>query len=542
MVSLTRPRMAEVLRTIGQAPVANWRHHLGDAQNFSLSAKLVQPILLALALVAAMTLCLVGVQRFVYLHHVSSAYLIPVLIAAIRLGLVPALVVACGGVAASAFFFYPPIYDFRVHNPEQLLDLPLFVVVAMVTSQLAARAQTQARLAREREGEMRTLYAFSRQLAVATDATQIYAAIQDHLSFITGCRIVYFGAGAPPAASLHDDSLVPDAVRRAVADFAREEGDSGVVWVKDERIESRWLIRAVSPKNAAFGLVAIDVGRFSHHGHSTMQHRIDAALADATATLERLDVARAIGEAKICAEAETLRAALMGSVSHGLRTPLASIMGSASILVEAPAVAQEPRLAGLAGIVRDEAERLNSDIQRLLDASRISSAGVRPEIAWADAADIVNAAVANQHKSLAEHQVMVRLSDDLPLVQVDAVLIEQALCQVLDNAAKYSPPHSVILIETLGRDGEITISVSDHGAGVCAEDRKHIFERFYRGSSTRATTSGSGLGLWISRAFVVACGGRLEVASEGAGRGTAVTIVLPKATAVASDPERGHDE
>ena len=109
--------------------------------------------------VGTMTLCLIAVKTFVDLHHVSSAYLIPVLIAAIRLGLVPALVVAIGGVGASAFFFYPPIYDFRVHNPEQLLDLPLFVVVTMVTSQLAVRAQVHARSAREHEAEMRALYA-----------------------------------------------------------------------------------------------------------------------------------------------------------------------------------------------------------------------------------------------------------------------------------------------------------------------------------------------------------------------------------------------
>jgi two-component system, OmpR family, sensor histidine kinase KdpD len=273
-----------------------------------------------------------------------------------------------------------------------------------------------------------------------------------------------------------------------------------------------------------------------------MQQRIEAALGDATATLERLDVARAMREAKIRAEAETLRAALIGSVSHGLRTPLACIMGSASILVEAPAIAREPRLASLAGIVRDEAERLNGDIQRLLEASRISSVGVRAQMTWTDVADIVNAAVASQHRSLADHQVAVRLPEELPLVRVDAVLIEQALAQVLDNAAKYSPMNSTIRVEACKRDGDVDIVVSDQGLGLLSEERENMFERFYRGSRTGTTTLGSGLGLWIACAFVVACGGTITAFSEGIDLGATITMTLPGDVGVDVDLGRGLDE
>jgi len=542
MVSLRRPSMAGIGRAIERMSASKLHRYLRHGRNFRAISNLVRPIFLALALVAAMTLCLIGVKQFVDLYHVSSAYLIPVLIAAIRLGMVPALVVAIGGVGASAFFFYPPIYDFRVHNPEQLLDLPLFVIVAAVTGQLAARARAHAVLAQDREREMRALYAFSKGLAVVTDPAQIYSAIQDHLGAITGCRVVYFEAGASSSASGHEGEAVPEIVLRTVSKFAQENADRTGMVVDDERTGTSWLIRAVSHKNAAFGTVAIDVGRASQHGHSSMQHRIDAVLADAAATLERLDVARAIGEVKLRTEAETLRAALMGSVSHGLRTPLASIMGSASILVQAPAVAHEPRLAGLAGIIRDEAERLNSDIQRLLDASRISSAGVRPHMGWVDAADIVNAALASQRRRLASHQVVVRLPDDLPLVNADQVMIEQALAQILDNAVKYSPAGSAIRVEAQSRGGEIVMTISDGGAGLSPEEREQMFERFYRGPRTRETTSGSGLGLWIAHAFVVACGGRIEAASKGVDCGTVFRIVLPEAPMVTAGARGGPDE
>jgi two-component system sensor histidine kinase KdpD len=397
-------------------------------------------------------------------------------------------------VGASAFFFYAPIYDFRVENPAHFLDLPLFIIVATVTGQLAARMRSHALLASEREHAMRALYAFSKRLAVAVDPTQIYSAIQDHLTQITGCRVVYF---APGTASRSEGPIVPDAVQQAVAEFAQNGGCANVS-VADDIGGSVWLIRPVSLTHPAFGLVAIDSGRAPARGHPSKQ-RMDTALADATATLERLDVARVIGEANLRGEAETLRAALIGSVSHGLRTPLASIMGSASILARAPMIAQEERLAGLVGIVREEAERLNSDIQRLLDASRISTQGVKPQMDWADAADIVNAAVASQHRRLAGHSIVLRLTDDLPLVYVDAVLIEQALIQLIDNAAKYSPDGATITIETGDRAGEISICVSDEGPGIPTQDGDQIFERFYRGAITRETTSGSGLGLWERR-------------------------------------------
>jgi two-component system sensor histidine kinase KdpD len=503
------------------------------------SSRYGQSILVALALVAATTLCLLGVTQFIHLHHVSSTYLIPVLIAATRLGVVPAIAAAVGGIAASAFFFYPPIYDFRVSDPKQLLDLPLFVIVATVTGQLAANARAHAMLAQQRENDMRALYTFSKRLAVATDETQIYSAIQDHLSAISGCRVAYFEAGAAPMASRRGSGIVPETVQRAVEECAKRTSYRPALWLRDDVTNTMWMIRAVTEKIPAFGIVAIDTGRASRHEPSTMQTRIDAVLADASATLERLDVARAIGEAKLRTEAETLRAALMGSVSHGLRTPLSSIMGSASILVSAPAIVRDPRLADLAAIIKSEAERLNSDIQRLLDASRISSAGVRPRMSWADAADIVNAAVVSQGRSLAAHRVAVRVADDLPLINVDPVLIEQALGQILDNAAKYSPNGSSIRIDARSQGGELIIAVSDDGAGVIADEASQMFDRFYRGARTRENSVGSGLGLWIARAFVVACGGQVDAASEGIGHGSTITIRLPTAemTETRSDGE-----
>lgn len=328
---------------------------------------------LSLALVAALTGAMALVAQFVDLTRVSILYLIPVMVAAMRWGVIPAVISAIAGIAASAFFFYPPIYDFTVSEPEQVIDLVLFIVVAVVIGKLTADL---------RAAQMR-------------------------------------------------------------------------------------------------------------------------------------------------AEADALREALIGSVSHELRTPLASIMGSASILVRSPDLMKNPHLHALAGVMREEAERLNEDIQNLLDATRISRDGVRPHIEWVDPADIVNAAVERKRRLLATHESRIAVTNDLPLVHVDPTLIEKALGQFIENAVKYSPPTSLIEITADQTGDSIKIAVRDQGVGLVADEKDRIWDRFYRSPRHRDRIAGSGLGLWIARALVAACGGRTEAFSVGAGQGATLSLHIP---------------
>jgi K+-sensing histidine kinase KdpD len=345
----------------------------------------------ALVAIAATTAAIGALSHFVDLGHVGAIYLVPVLIAAMRWGLGPALLASGASTLASAFFFYPPYYSFRVQNWEQLVDLALFTIVALVTSHLVVSIKSHA----ENEARMR-------------------------------------------------------------------------------------------------------------------------------------------------AETEHLREALIGSVSHELRTPLASILGATTVLSGAPAVQAEPRLAALAHVARDEAERLDNDIQNLLDASRISSEGLRPRFEWAEPADIVNAAIDRHRTRLADRVLEVELPAELPLAYVDPVLVRQALWQIIDNAAKYSPAGAPIRIVARRDNGAVALSVSDRGAGLSFAEQARLGERFFRGGRTAATTTGSGLGVWIAEAFLRANGASLEVESEGEAHGTTVTIRLPPR---APEPkELSHDE
>jgi two-component system sensor histidine kinase KdpD len=231
--------------------------------------------------------------------------------------------------------------------------------------------------------------------------------------------------------------------------------------------------------------------------------------------------------AKVREQAESLRDALIGSVSHELRTPLASIVGSASILAQSPAIEQDEHLSSLIQVMRKEADRLDGDIQNLLDATRISSEGIRARLEWVDPEDIINGALARKRWPLADRLVALAVDDDLPLVYVESTMLENALSQILGNALKYSPSGTPISISASRADDSIQIKVTDQGEGLALGEPEKIFKRFYRSPRHENAIPGSGLGLWIARSLIEACGGRVRAFSLGPGRGTTVRIDLP---------------
>jgi len=232
-------------------------------------------------------------------------------------------------------------------------------------------------------------------------------------------------------------------------------------------------------------------------------------LAVALTTYLVLRIESAKSEAQAFTEAQQLRDALIGSVSHELRTPLASILGGISILAETSAVKRDAQLASLTKDVRDEAVRLNSDIQNLLDAARITSHGLQSRQDWTDPADIVNSAVERIGLRYPNHRIELNFDGSQSVINVDPVLVEQALGQIISNAAKFSPSATPIRVAANVENGQFVISVRDHGVGLNAEEKSHLTERFFRGQRHAGKIPGSGLGLWIANTFVVSSGGKL---------------------------------
>jgi two-component system sensor histidine kinase KdpD len=515
---------------------------LPEAPKFDRQREDLGGILLTAALVAAVTLMIFAIIWTTGRTRGTVLYLIPVVIAATRWGIVSALFAAICGVLCSAFLFFPPFYSFRIRDPQEVINLLLFVFAAVVVSQLAARLKHQLEIARQREIDVRDLYAFSRRLAVAFDASDIHLAIEDHLTAVTQRKVVVFPdvQTTKPHNRQDAEHAVPDRVFAEVMEFAVGQR-SGQVTVAADNGEI-WLVRPTSPRDGELHVLAIDLGHASLDTLGDLRARVDSALTDATATLERLDIAHAINEAHMRSQTDRLREALIGSVSHELRTPLASILGAATVLSAAPGLQGQTQLQALVADVRSEAERLNDDIQNLLDATRISSDGIKPQIEWADPGDIVDSALDRCGNRLLGHMVVKNMPSDLPLVHVDPVLVRQALVQIFDNAAKYSPPGSRITIAARARDGRMILSVSDQGAGLTVDEESKIWGRFARGERHAITTSGSGLGLWIANAFVTANDGTMNAISDGPGLGATLAIELPVTRAAVPQLESDADE
>ena len=400
--------------------------------------------------------------RYLDVRRGSVIYLLPVMLAGWHLGLIPALVAAVAGVLWSGYFFYSPFYGYFLARPAEILNLALFMVVGVVTSHLANRAKQHAELARKRENEMSDLYAFSRRLAAAPSAAEIYLAIEEYVANLrpAQCRAVRSQQQRRATRTIRRCRT------RCAPRSARFSAASMPATTIEDNNGNTWFMRRVSQRTPDFGVIAIDLGRAPKDMVVETRQRLDEALSDAAATLERLDVARTLTEAKMRSETELLREALIGSVSHELRTPLASILGAATVLTQSPAIAKDERLKSLASVVHDEAERLNNDIQNLLDATRISRGQVKPRMEWIEPQDIVNSALERRRRRLSSHSIAMAMDSNLPLIYVDPVLVEQAFVQVVDNAAKYSPTGSTITVAAKRNGHDVIFAVKDSGAGL----------------------------------------------------------------------------
>jgi two-component system sensor histidine kinase KdpD len=490
----------------------------------------VTGIVMAVVLVVVTDVALLLMRSIQELPPVSLTFLIPVIVAAIRWGTLSAALTAIGGATTLTYFFYSPspFYTSPAPDRSRVLGVLFFLAVSLISGYLASRTRRDAARALKRESEIRDLYTFSQRLSAANSPAGIFEAMRQHLGMLVGRKVLLFDsigtleAKSPGLEAADMPRTVADAVGKMQGTSA--ERSRGIV-VDDER-GNAWLVRPVSVNTADFGVIAVDLGRRTET-FDDLRARVVALIADAGLSLERLGVARTLSEARTRAETEQFREALIGSVSHELRTPLSSILGASTVLSLAPEVTSNTRLKKLAALIHQESERLNAEIQNILDASRISSNGLQAKLEWGEPADFINAALQRCRNRLANRTVEVTLPEELVLLRIDSVLMERALGQILDNAAKYSPPESVINVHGQQEGSQFVITVTDQGAGLDANDQVLLGQKFFRGNRHAQITSGLGLGFWIASAFVAVNEGTVEAISEGVNKGMTVTIRLP---------------
>ena len=501
----------------------------------------VFPLLMSFACVGLVTIALLFLDHALAHNLAPIAYLIPVIIAATRWGIWPATLASTASTGAIDFFFTSPPYSFLMDDPQEVVDLLMFLVVALVSSNLTSRLRRETEMLRQRETEIQQLYEFSRLLAACFTVSDMISAIQKFLSRTLGQEAVFFAARADDHFERLESGSVPKMLQETVASMTAAIGAASYTIV-DEATQNVWLLGAVYSETAVHGLVAVNIGGGSREVLEIKTRRVEALLEEVSLTLQRLDIEKAMEDARLHLQAELLRDAFHGTLSHELSTPLAAIRGSASVMDSMPAIREDDRIHSLVEAISDQAAQLDGFIQNLLNATRVTAGGVSPRLEWADPRDILNAAIKGRARRLAAHEVVTEFAEDLPLVNVDSGLIEEACGQLLENAAKYSPSGSTISIRARAEQGRVIVSISDQGVGITPGERQQLGRRSFRSHRHQATIPGSGLGFWIASTFVRANGGTIGISSPGEGQGTTASIALPGSSTKPSELTALTDE
>ena len=476
------------------------------------------PYFASVAAVAIVGAAAYLLNTLVPLPHVSVLFIAAVVTSAALYGFWPSVFASILSVGVSSYFFYSPIFSFRVADVQDIADLAVFVIVAALTSRLAANVRAQALQARLRQAALARVLAFSDGIAASTTDEQVHETILEHLAPILGRPIhllVPQGGRLTVAASLGAKSEELTAEARAACERALgSTSEAG----------ADWRLEVLRTAHAAVGIVVAPRQPAPHSDPEDAK----PLLGQAALAIERARLRREIGEARLKMQGEALRDALINSVSHDLQTPLAAILGSATALESfgeqgAPRARQE-----LVATIREETERLGSYIANVLDLSRIRAGQISARLELVELSDIVNAALRRKQKALRAHEIRVAVPADLPMLRLDLFLMEHALANVLDNCAKYAPEGSAVEIAAHMQDGDVMLDVTDAGCGIREQDLERVFEPFYRGLGPHGRPApGSGLGLSICRTFVEANGGSVSVSVPPGGRGAMVRMRLP---------------
>jgi len=450
-------------------------------------------------------------------------YLLGIVLVSLRFGYGPSLLAAVLSVFCFDFFFIPPLYTFAVRDLSHIVTFGVMFMVALVISGLTQRVRAQAEAARQRELRTASLYALSRELAASKQVEDIAQIAGRHLFDALSVNSALLvpeaetGRASPVHTGLHAFEL--DAKELGVAEWVWDHERAaglGTDTLPSARalylplLASRGRVAVLGVREASSVQVE-DTKRLLNP--ETRQHL--AAFANQIASaIERTELAGEAQWAQLQMETEQMRSSLLSSVSHDLRTPLAVVTGAASTLLE-NSVDSATRHE-LTETILQEAERLNLLVRNLLDMTRLEAGALRVKKEWQPLEEVIGSALNRMEDALAGRPIVTDLARDLPLVPLDAVLIEQVLVNLLENATKYTPAGSALEISARARRGGVEVEVADHGPGIPAGEEERIFEKFYRAHAGQG--GGVGLGLAICRGIIMAHGGQLFAQNrEGGG-------------------------
>jgi two-component system sensor histidine kinase KdpD len=478
----------------------------------------------ALAALAAIAL-VAATYKFVFTGvnatTVALSLLLVVLGAASRYGLGPGIVAATTGLVCFNFFFLPPVGRLTIADPQNWVALFAFLVTAVTASHLSSRARSRARDAERRREEVTKLYDLSRAIIATPESENAATLIAGQVVQVFGCG--YCGVFLPAAsndweqvaaASRISFTPSPAAIHRAYgSETVVSQGGEG----SGPPVTAIYTPLKVGVRS--IGVLVIAAGTPSSDSSEAIAGLVSLAL-------ERARFMREVSRTEALRQSDELKAALLASVSHDLRTPLTSIRAAVDNLLEENVKLAPLAVRELHVVIAEEVERLTRLVHNLLEMARIESGEMKPAAAWQSVPELVRNVLERCEPLLRRHHVTVRLNEPMAPVMLDARLLAQALANVVENAAKYSTAGSEIVVNAALEDDSLTVRVEDQGPGLSPDELERVFEKFYRGNSDDRRQEGTGMGLAIARGIVEAHGGRIW-AENIPGAGAAFIVKIP---------------
>jgi len=491
----------------------------------------------SVAAILAATLLGMAMTPVFELANIVMVYLLGVAIVAVRLGRGPAVLASVLGVGAFDFFFVPPQLTFAISDVQYLLTFAIMLIVALLISNLTASVRLQANIAGHRERRTAMLYAMSRELAATRGQEAMARVAVRHVGEVFESQVVVllpdasghirYPGGESTSGSLHGADL---GVAQWVHDHGRPAGLG-----TDTLPGTETLYLPLQGSQRVLGVLGVLPANPRRVLLPEQFHLLETFAGQLALALERSQLAEQAQQASIDAETEGLRNALLASISHDLRTPLAVIAGASSSLAEkGDRMSAEERRA-LAGSIYEQSREMGKLVTNVLEMTRLEADGIALDRDWHAMSEITGSVLHRLRERLASHTVRIELPSELPLVRVDATLVEQVLANLLENAAKYTPPGTAISLQAEQRGGELLVSVEDAGPGLPPGEPERLFAKFHRGN-TEGTVGGAGLGLAICRAVVRLHGGRIWAERRPEG-GAAFRFTLPVEQAPPVPPE-----
>ena len=486
------------------------------------------PYILSVVAVAVSLGIAETVEPFFGLENVVLVFMTGIVTIAARFGLWPSILASVVASLCYNFFFLPPIYTFTIADPNNALAFFFFIVMAIIVSNVAARVREQAVTAMARARTTEALYAFSRKLAGVATLDDVLWATAYQIAMMLKVRVVLLlpegetiavAAGYPPEDVLDQADL-------AAAKWAwmnnRAAGRGS-----DTLPGAKRLFLPMRTGRGPVGVLGIDSDKAGPLLTPDERRLLDALSDQSALAIERVHLVEDMDRVKRTVETEHLRSALLTSISHDLKTPLAAILGSAGALRSMSGQLTDAQKEELVSTIVDESERLNRFIANLLDMTKLESGAIAPNSSLHSIGEVIGGALRRAEKILSRHKVALDIYRDLPLVKIDEVLFEQAIFNLLDNAAKYSARGSTIQINGR-RDGDsVVLDIVDEGVGIPASDVERIFDKFYRVQKGDQVRPGTGLGLAIARGFIGAMQGTITASNRTDRSGAVLTIRLP---------------